>query len=152
MVNNKGGSWSIPGGAVEPRETLEQAAIRETKEETGLSIEVDKIVAVNEAFFNDKGHHALFITFKARIVEGKISIQDKDEILKIKWIDIKRANELMPYHSDGIEGLLKPRLPIHFRYNLTTVFFNIWGQYWSKEKNPNSYFMLRFGIFVVQFS
>lgn len=107
MVNNKGGSWSLPGGAVEKGETFEQAVIRETKEETGLTIEVGNIVAVNEAFFKEKGHHALFITFKAKLLEGEISIQDKDEISVIKWVDTKSANELMPYHATGIEELHK---------------------------------------------
>ncbi len=34
MVNNKGGTWSLPVGAVEQGGILEQAVIRETKEET----------------------------------------------------------------------------------------------------------------------
>lgn len=64
-------------------------------------------MAVNEAFFKDKGHHALFITFKAKIVGGEIKVQEKDEISEVKWVDLETANELMPYHSEGVEGLLK---------------------------------------------
>nr|WP_026682894.1 NUDIX hydrolase [Priestia megaterium] len=107
MVNNKGGGWSLPGGAVEQGKTLEQAVIREVKEETSLTIKAGEIIAVNEAFFKEKGHHALFITFKAKVIEGEISIIDRDEISEIEWVDIQRANELMPYHPYGVDGLLK---------------------------------------------
>ena len=77
MVNNKGGGWSLPGGAVEQGETLEQAVIREVKEETNLTIEAGEIIAVNEAMFKEKSHHALFITFKMFIMIPFIELKNK---------------------------------------------------------------------------
>ncbi|WP_274381473.1 NUDIX hydrolase [Paenibacillus mesophilus] len=61
MVRNKRGSssdWSLPGGAVEPGETLEQAVIRETKEEAGVDIKVTGLYSVREAFFTGAAQHA----------------------------------------------------------------------------------------------
>ncbi|RWZ60639.1 NUDIX hydrolase [Halobacillus fulvus] len=115
MVKNKGSGWSLPGGAVEEGETFEQAAIRESIEETNVTIEIENIVAVNEAFFEDKGHLALFITFKAKTVEGSIKILHKDEIEEIKWLDINSANKLLPYHAGGVESLLEASAPYTFQ-------------------------------------
>ncbi|WLR46611.1 NUDIX hydrolase [Halobacillus litoralis] len=115
MVKNKGSGWSLHGGAVEKGETFEQAAVRESKEETNLTIETKNIVAVNEAFFENKGHHALFITYRAKIVEGSLQILHKDEIDEIKWVDIKTANKRMPYHADGVESLMNSSAPYTFQ-------------------------------------
>lgn len=115
MVQNENLIWTLPGGAVEPNETLKQAAVRETLEETGLEVEVDNIIAVNEAFFPERDHHALLITFSAKIIGGNVSIQYPEEILQIKWIDIETADQLMPFHKLGIKGLLKSSAPYTFQ-------------------------------------
>lgn len=44
--------WSIPGGAMEPGESVRQAAVRETNEETGYDIEITGLVGI----YTDPSH------------------------------------------------------------------------------------------------
>lgn len=115
MVQNENELWTLPGGAVEENETLKQAAVREAFEETGLEVEVGNIVAINEAFFPERGHHAILITFSAKIIGGDLGISHKEEILQLKWMDLQKANQLMPYHKAGIEKLLESSVPYTFQ-------------------------------------
>jgi 8-oxo-dGTP diphosphatase len=107
MVHNiDSDSWTMPGGAVEEGETLEQAAIREVQEETGLIVKISNIVAINECFFKEDKEQVLFVTFRAEIIGGKISIQTPHEISEITWVELSMADKLMPYHKCGISKLL----------------------------------------------
>ncbi|MEK4434620.1 NUDIX hydrolase [Paenibacillus sp. FSL K6-2862] len=115
MVKNKGNaSWSLPGGAVEKEETLDQAAIREAKEETGLDVRVHGIIAINECIFEKKQEHAIFFTFRAEVIGGRLELIRPHEISEIAWMDVDKADELMPYYTDGIRSLVEGKWIPHY--------------------------------------
>ena len=116
MVQNiKHDNWSLPGGSVEEGETLSQAAIREAKEETGLTIDVGDILSVNEGFMTKSNHHAHFFTFRGKITGGHLSILDTETIADAKWMSVDEANEYMPFYKGGIESLLQASAPYVFQ-------------------------------------
>jgi len=109
MVKNIGNSssyYTLPGGAVEEGETLEEAAIREVKEETGFDVEIDHIFSVSEVLFEDKGHHVVFFIFRGRIIGGEVNISMPEEIEKVTWMDSFKAEEYIHIANAG-KGLLK---------------------------------------------
>jgi 8-oxo-dGTP diphosphatase len=64
------GLWTVPGGRLEPRETLAQAVAREIREETGLIAEVGPLVCVAERIADD--YHFVILDYLARAIGGKL--------------------------------------------------------------------------------
>ncbi len=58
--------WIIPGGKVEFGEALEEALLREMKEETGLDIQVEKFLSFKQAIYPQYNYHSIIFFFLAR--------------------------------------------------------------------------------------
>ncbi len=65
------GYWAIPGGIVEEDETVEEAAVREAREETGLEIERLRLLGVYSEPGRDPRGRSVTIAFAARVEGGE---------------------------------------------------------------------------------
>jgi nucleoside triphosphatase len=85
--------WVMPGGHIEPGETIEEAQVREASEETGLSLQPGGIIAFGE-LINSKDFHrpAHFIFFDAlcKTTDKKVKLDDK-ELTKYIWVKPEEA-------------------------------------------------------------
>ncbi len=74
------GYWALPGGFVEVGETLEEAAAREAEEETGLEVEIIRLVGVYSNPDRDPRGHNVSCAYLARAGSGELSAAtDADE-------------------------------------------------------------------------
>lgn len=67
------GEWALPGGFVEVGETVEEAAVREAAEETGLAVEVARLVGVYSDPERDPRGHNVSVAFVVRVLSGEIA-------------------------------------------------------------------------------
>ncbi len=67
------GQWALPGGFVELGETVEAAAVREVAEETGLAVELARLVGVYSAPDRDPRGHNVSVAFLASVLSGELS-------------------------------------------------------------------------------
>jgi ADP-ribose pyrophosphatase YjhB (NUDIX family) len=84
-------NWALPGGAIELGESVSQAAVRETREETGIDCEITGLVGI----YTDPGHIILYtsngearqefsIVLRARAVGGQTT--PSDESTEVRWV------------------------------------------------------------------
>ena len=83
--------WNYPAGHVDEFENITEAAIREVKEETGLDVKLKGVLPILETELKDETH--IIIRFVAEVIGGEISF-DSNEILDIKWLDIKDIEKM----------------------------------------------------------
>jgi 8-oxo-dGTP diphosphatase len=84
------GLWTVPGGKVRFGETLRQTALRETREETGLEVEVGDVAWVGEII--DSGHHIVINDFFATVTGG--TLRAGDDAADAAWVDLDRVGDL----------------------------------------------------------
>lgn len=102
------GYWALPGGRVDPGETVEQTVVREVKEETGLDVAV--ICKVGE--YHEQGvqggveYDYYPACFLVKIVDGEIKKQES-EIEEIKLFNLTALPEVLAFeHAQMIKDFV----------------------------------------------
>lgn len=105
--------YGFPGGHQELAETLEENAIRETKEEANLDVELVKPVYLHE-FIEERRRHLVTLYFWAKPIGDvtKVSVEfDPDETdekpQEALWVPIERMKELPMRPSEFIDTILE---------------------------------------------
>ncbi|MGE3540030.1 MAG: NUDIX domain-containing protein [Candidatus Tectimicrobiota bacterium] len=125
------GNWQVPGGFIEPEETIEQAVVREVEEESGVTAAVEGILGVRNRCAPDVGN-SLYIVLLLRPLRGEPT-PDGKEVDRAGYFSWPEIQTLEPVPSINLEiaqralsseqRLLMPQLLTHHVTGLPYTLF-----------------------------
>jgi 8-oxo-dGTP diphosphatase len=90
------GRWSFPSGFVDVGEVLEDAAVREVEEETGLKVQIDRLLGV----YSTAGERTVFVAYAGSVVGGEMVAGE--ECFEVAAFEPGDMPELAFPHDDTI--------------------------------------------------
>jgi ADP-ribose pyrophosphatase YjhB (NUDIX family) len=82
------GRWTIPGGLIEIGESLLEAVVRETREETGLEVEPIELVELLDRIHREEGcvrYHYVIADYLCRVTGGTLAAAD--DAAAVRWVE-----------------------------------------------------------------
>tara|TARA_R110002049_G_scaffold993_11_gene7230 strand:+ start:14308 stop:14889 length:582 start_codon:yes stop_codon:yes gene_type:complete len=102
--------WDLPKGKVEGNESIEETAIREVAEETGVAgLEITKPLDTTYHIFKRNGRYKIKITYWFEMktsFQGELYPQENEGITKVKWLNEKKVKKALKNSYANIQGLI----------------------------------------------
>lgn len=106
----RNGKWDLPKGKIEKGEGIEETAIREVEEETGVTgLKITKPLETTYHIFKRKGRYRIKITYWFEMettFSGKLFPQEKEGITKVKWLCKNRIKLALKNSYGNIKKLI----------------------------------------------
>ena len=100
------GLWCLPGGVIEPGESVTEGCEREVYEETGLYVSVSKLTGVysnpNHVIVYPDGNmaHVVVLNFEVEFLHGELGLHE--EIINVDWFPVRKALKMDLFHGHAI--------------------------------------------------
>lgn len=93
------GQWGLPAGFQEVDETVENAAVREVREETGLIVRLDGLLDVLTTP-DDFRKQSILIVYTGVAVDGELC--PGDDVTEVAWYDLEALPEDLAFHNNRL--------------------------------------------------
>jgi ADP-ribose pyrophosphatase YjhB (NUDIX family) len=103
------GNWQLPGGFIEPDETIEHAVVREVEEEAGVIAEVEAVLGLRSRCDPDSGN-GIYVVLLLRPITGepKPDGREVDQAGYFTLDEIRELNPLPPVNWAIAQRVLSP--------------------------------------------
>lgn len=102
--------WDLPKGKIEGKETIQNTAIREVSEETGVNgLEITKPLETTYHIFKRNGRYKIKVTYWFEMktsFKGNLYAQEEEGITKVEWLNTNQVQEALENSYANIKSLI----------------------------------------------